>query len=95
MSDNLRSLIREHHAFYEVLPYYVLLEKRHGSVPATTQRVQAGFDIDIYGMNTKKALMLRIRISHWRGLDQPAGLPEQHALTTVETWLHGQGVARR
>ena len=147
MSDDLRSLIKEHHAFYEVLPFYVLLENRHGSVPSTTRRVQAGFDIDIYGMSIKKELtfpgpdpeyvlgysrlqklakelshdsscslevipfpstavldlrnhgqvegMLRIRISHWRGLDQPAGLPEQHALTTVETWLHGQGVARR
>jgi hypothetical protein len=147
MSDNLRSLIKGHHAFYEVLPYYVLLEKSHRCVPATIQRVQAGFDIDIYGMSIKKELtfpgpdpeyalgyselqklarelshdtscsvevvpfpstavldlrnngqvegMLRIRISHWRGLDQPADLPEQHALTTVETWLHGQGIARR
>jgi hypothetical protein len=34
MSDNLRSRIKEHHAFYEVLPYYVLLEESHGSIPA-------------------------------------------------------------
>jgi hypothetical protein len=147
MSDTLCSLIKEHHVFYEVLPYYILVEKRHGSVPAITRRVQAGFDVDIYGASIKKELtlpgpdpayalgyselrklaeklshdascslevvpfpstavldlrnhgqvegMLRIRISHWRGLGQPAGLPEQDALATVETWLHGLGVPRR
>jgi hypothetical protein len=53
MPDDIRSLIKEHHAFYEVLPYYVVLEERHGSLPATTRRVQAGFDIDIYGERIK------------------------------------------
>jgi hypothetical protein len=147
MSDNLRSLIKEHHPFYEVLPYYVVLEERHGSFPAMTRRVQAGFDVEIYGVNIKGELvvpgpdphyalghaqlqkivekvshdtscsvevipfpstavldsrnhaqvqgMLRIRISHCRGLDQPAGLPEQHALEEVENRLHGVGIARR
>jgi hypothetical protein len=147
MSYNFRSLIKEHQAFYEVLPYDVLLEERHGSFPAMTRRVQAGFDVDIYGVSVKNELtlpgpdpkyalayselqklakklshdtpcslevipfpstavidirnhaqvegMLRIRISHWRGLDQPAGPPEQHALEEVENRLHGLGVARR
>jgi hypothetical protein len=58
MSDNLRSLIKEHHAFYEVLPYYVLLEERHGSFSAVTRSVQAGFDVDIYGVSIKKELTL-------------------------------------
>src|SRR3974390_120975 len=53
MSDNLRSLIKEHHAFYEVLPYYLLLEERHGSSSVMTRRVQAGFDVEIYGVNIK------------------------------------------
>lgn len=147
MFDNLRSLIKKHHAFYEVLPYCVLFEERHGSVHAMTRSVQAGFDVDIYGVSLKNELtlpgldpayalgyselqrlaeelphdsscslkvipfpstavldsrnqaqvegMLRIRISHWRGLDQPADLPERQALENVESRLHGLGVERR
>ena len=53
MPDDIRSLIKEHIAFYEVLPYYVALEERPVGRPATTRRVQAGFDIDIYGQRTE------------------------------------------
>lgn len=53
MPDNIRSLVKEYRAFYEVLPYYILLDERHGSVPATTRRVQAGFDVEIYGVRTE------------------------------------------
>ncbi len=148
MSYNLRSLIKEHHAFYEVLPYYLLLEERHGSSSAVTRRVQAGFDVEIYGVNIKDEFMvpgpdphyalgyaqlqkivekvshrvdhscslevipfhstfvldsrnqtveamIRIRISHRRGVDQPAGLPEQHTLEEIENQLHGLGITRR
>jgi len=149
MSDNLRSLIQERHAFYEVSPYYVFLEQNHGSSAAkAARRIQAGFDIDIYGVNSKddpevpagssdytlgyielkkiaanvsrhaagpcfievipfpdravldsrtraKGAMLRIRISTARGLDQPAGAPEQHALQEFETEVQGLGLARR
>lgn len=140
MSDNIRLLAKEHHAFYEVLPYHVM----YGS-PAV--RIQRGFDVEIYGANKNELAMpgrdpdyalgyaalqkiaenvahhasgscsveatsfpstvivdtrnhakvegmFRIRISH-RGLDQPAGLPEQHALEEVEKQLHELGVARR
>ena len=148
MSDNIRSVVKERHACFEVLPYFVLLEERHGSLPATTRRVQAGFDVDIYGARTEdnKLLkpesheysvsytalqkiaenvsqltsdscsleaipfpstvvldvhdhkvegMLRIRISHFRGLEQPASLPEQRALDEIEKQLNSLGVARR
>ena len=148
MSDNLRSLIKEHHAFYEVLPYYLLLEERHGSSSAVNRRVQAGFDVEIYGVNIKDEFMvpgpdphyalgyahlqtivekishhvdpscslevipfhstfvfdsrnqaveamIRIRISHRPGVDQPAGLPEQHTLEEIENQLHGLGITRR
>ena len=149
MPDNIRSLIKEHHAFYEVLPYYVVLEERHGGLPATTRRVQGGFDIDIYGERVEDdgpwtpppdkyglgyaelqrlaenvsrhatdccsievipspstvvvdfryhgniEAMIRIRISHGRGLGHPAGLPEQRALEAVEKELKSMGVARR
>lgn len=47
MSDNIHELIKQHDAFYQVLPYYILQEERtHG----TTKRIQAGFDIDVYGI---------------------------------------------
>jgi hypothetical protein len=149
MSHNLRSLIQEHHAFYEVSPYYVFDEQNHGSVTAkAARRVQTGFDIDIYGVNRKNdpvvpgwnsdytlgyvelkkiaenvsrqhtdlccievipfpergvfdnrnramEAMLRIRISHYRGLDQPAGVSEQHVLREFETELQALGITRR
>jgi hypothetical protein len=148
MSDAFTSLVKEHHAFYEVLPYYLVIEERHGSFPPKSRRVQAGFDVDVYGVNVKADLefpegvpdyvlgyntlqniaeeisqgtsgscflevtpfpskivfdnqnqavegMLRIRISHRRGLDQPAGQPEQQALEQFEKQLRGKGLARR
>jgi hypothetical protein len=39
--------------------------------------------------------LLRIRISHCRGLDQPAGMPEQSALEELEKELKNLGLARR
>jgi hypothetical protein len=39
--------------------------------------------------------VVRIRISHCRGLDQPSGLPEQHALKEIEEQLEALGVRRR
>jgi hypothetical protein len=146
MPDDIRSLIKEHHAFYTVLPYYFMLEERPVGHPATTRRVQAGFDIDIYGVRTKNdtswtpppekywlayaelqriaenvsqhatdscllevipspstvvfdirklEATFRLRISHGRGLDQPAALPEQRALEEVEKELKSMGFARR
>ena len=52
MSENIHELIEQHHAFYQVLPYYIMVqimvqeERTHG----TTKRIQAGFDIDVYGI---------------------------------------------
>lgn len=37
--------------------------------------------------------MLRIRISHGRGLDQPAGGPEMRALKEIEEQLHKLGIS--
>lgn len=45
-SENIHEVVQQHDAFYQVLPYYILQEERpHG----TTKRIQAGFDIDVYG----------------------------------------------
>ena len=148
MSDDFRSLIQKHHAFYEVSPYYVSLEEKYVSLPAATRRVQAGFNVDVYGVRTednepappppenyglgwaelqriaervsqhnsdacslevipfpsvaiidgrdgKVEAIIRLRISHCRGLEQPAGLPEQRALEEVEKELESIGVKRR
>jgi|SRR5215469_2385247 len=150
MSTDLHELVKEYHAFYEISPYNILLAEKHGSLPATNRTIQAGFDVDIYGLNPKKEMvppeadpnyklgyaelqkiaekvshqhtkefcslevisfsstmilggsshtevqgMLRIRISHHRGLDRPADLPEQQALKELEAQLRGLGFVRR
>jgi hypothetical protein len=141
MSDDIRRLVEEHHPYYEVLPYYVVTADGHGSPTATTHRIQAGFDIDIYAATTSSEMaprpdyalgyailqknavsldvsdcgsievlpflssffldaqndfqpqaMIRIRISHWRGLDQPAGAAEERALKEIERRLRDVGV---
>jgi len=43
----------------------------------------------------RSGAVIRIRISHSRGVDQPAGLLEQRALEEVEKQLHALGIARR
>ncbi len=149
MPDDIRSLTEEHRAFYEVSPYYVVLEERPVGRPATSRRVHAGFCIDIYGERTKNdtswtpppekyglgyaelqriaetvsqhatgscslevipspatvvfdardhgkmEATFRLMISHGRGLDQPAGLPEQRAIEEVARELKNMGFARR
>jgi hypothetical protein len=56
MAENVSQLINEHRAFYEVTPYYVVVEDAHGTPAATRSRIQAGFDVDIYGEITSKEL---------------------------------------
>jgi hypothetical protein len=62
MTETLHSLIQERHAFYDVLPYYVVVDDaKNGSVSITTRRVHAGFDVDIYGESRKNAGHTRSR----------------------------------
>ena len=44
--------------------------------------------------NSRSEAVIRIRISR-RGIDQPVGLPEQHALEELEKQLQGLGLRRR
>ncbi|MGB0036814.1 MAG: hypothetical protein WBP79_15195 [Candidatus Acidiferrales bacterium] len=44
--------------------------------------------------NSRSEAVIRIRISH-RGIPQPVGLPEQHALEELETQLQSLGLRRR
>jgi hypothetical protein len=47
VSENIHELIERTYARYEVLPYYIVQEEpQHG----TTKRIQAGFDIEVYGI---------------------------------------------
>ena len=150
MSKDFLELVKEYQAFYEVLPYNIVLTEKRWNLRAANRTIQAGFDVDIYGLNPKKELappgpdpnyklgyvelqkiaekvshqhtkefcslevlplsskivlggsshteilgMLRIRISHHRGLDRPADLPEQQALKELEAQLRGLGFVRR
>jgi hypothetical protein len=141
VSQNIQEVIKQHHAFYEVQPHYTVLEKRQGPT-GTTRRIQAGFDIDVFGIKTspeqkpgpdyllayaalqklvetisqhfsescsvevipygstviidtkrnfQQEGMLRISITH-RGLDQPAGEPEERALKEIKECLHNLGL---
>jgi hypothetical protein len=46
----VRRVIEDHQAFYEVTPYYVLFEERPPGGHPNSRRIQAGFDIDIFGI---------------------------------------------
>ena len=52
MAENVHEVVEQHHAFYEVQPYYTLVEEDTQGPPATTRRVQAGFDFDVFGIKT-------------------------------------------
>jgi len=141
MADNIRELIEQYHSFYEVTPYYLELEERPRGNPAASREIQAGFNIDVYGIiaslepgpvsdyvaaytalqklvetvlphitnrcsigiipfpstvildgRKQPEAMLRIRITHGRGLDQPAGAPEERALKEIQEKLQDLGV---
>jgi hypothetical protein len=138
---DVQQVLDRYHVFYEVRPYYVVLDERPAGAPRIEQKVQAGFDVNLYGIlqtsqfpvfhtedgrlvldyfgsvareiqataghgctvelmpetdsvvrDTRRHFqpeaMLRIRISHDRGLDQPAGPPEQQALQAIRNMLH-------
>ena len=149
MPDDISSLVKEHHAFFEVSPYYIELDERPVGRPASCRSVQAGFNVDVYAVRTEDnepampppqeyalscaelqklaesisqhstdscslevirfpstaiidsrnhghvEAMIRIQISHERGLNQPAGLPEQRALQEVEKELKSLGIVHR
>ena len=142
--DSIRELIKRREAFYEVLPYHVVVEERLPGHVVTTRRIQAGFDIDVYGdiamselgsspvralgyaalqniasatagqssdscsieviafdstmiLDSRRKFrpegMLRIRITHSRGLDQPSGASEESARRAILRQLHELGVS--
>jgi hypothetical protein len=142
---DIHEVLGRYHVRYEVRPYYVIWDQRPEAAPATQQKVQAGFDVDLYAaaekyqvptfdsedahivmdyfeslarevqsaagqhctvevipspdslvLDTQKhfqpQVMLQIRISHERGLDQPAGPSEEQAVQAIREALHELGV---
>ena len=145
ITENIRRLIEDHRTHYEVSSHYIVVEQRPAGAAPNTRRIQAGFDIDVYGTkpihdsgpapeyelgygmlnqvaemilasatescsieaipfrsttirDTKNHFeplaMIRISITHNRGLDQPIGAAEQHALTEMEEQLKALGLKR-
>lgn len=52
MPEDVRSLAEQHQAFYEISPYYVIVDDTAERSASSGRRIQAGFDIDIYGVST-------------------------------------------
>jgi len=140
---DVRRVFQRHGVRYEVRPYYVLFEQRPLGAPSVSQRIQAGFDVDLFGALDKMEVpsplreeaeivfsyfeavarevqsqvsqgctveimrypdslvldshfqpqaMVRIRISHSRGLDQSEGPTEEQALNAIRDKLHALGL---
>ena len=130
---DIHDVLERHQVRYEIRPYYV--------APRMEQKVQAGFDVNLYGTletwhlplyhsgegrgiveyfesvaqeiqqkvghqctleiirdsdslildpqhHFRPQAMLRIRISHDRGVDQPEGPTEEQALKAIRETLH-------
>ena len=139
----VQGVFQRHRVRYEVRPYYVLFEQRPPGAPSVGQRIQAGFDVDLFGTLDKMEVprllreegdivigyfeavarevqskvgqrctvevkgypdslvldshfqpqaMVRIRISHSRGLDQSEGPSEEQALEAIREKLHTLGL---
>jgi hypothetical protein len=137
---DIHKLLEHYHVRYEVRPFYVVSDQRPVGVAPIDQRVQAGFDVNLYGTLEKMQLplyrseeartlvdyfetiagdiqskagqlctievtfdensvvldthehfqpeaVLRIRISHARGLEQPEGSSEEQALGAIRETL--------
>jgi hypothetical protein len=58
MPESLEHLVEKYHVFYDVSPYQVLIEERHGSPAATRRIIQAGFDVDVHGLSNEHEVKL-------------------------------------
>jgi hypothetical protein len=46
---DVHEVLARHRARYEIRPYYTMLQLFPTGAPAVVKRVQAGFDVDLYG----------------------------------------------
>jgi len=58
MTTNFEQLLKKYHVFYEVSPYYALVEERHGSPTENKHLLQSGFDVDVHGVSSKGEMNL-------------------------------------
>ena len=54
VAADVRRLVEEHRAFYEVIPHYIIVDERPVGAAPTSQRIQDGIDVDVYGVNTAR-----------------------------------------
>ena len=145
---DLRELLAGYRVWYEVRPYYVVLDQRPPGASLIQRKLQSGFDVNLYavlqtaqfdldrnqdarmvrsrfssaakeiqsqvGQNCtvevipygesvildthehfQPEAMLQIRISHCRGLDQPAGPAEEQALNLLRERLHDLKITQK
>lgn len=52
MADSVHEVLEKHNICYEVLPFYVMQEETTPGHKPTAQKLQAGFDVDIYGIKS-------------------------------------------
>jgi hypothetical protein len=45
----IKQVLERHHVRYEVQPYYTMLDMRPENGPETEKRVQAGYEVSLYG----------------------------------------------
>ena len=55
---DIHAVLEGHHVRYEVRPYYIVLERRPAGAAPVDQKIQAGFDVDLYGTLDKIQLPL-------------------------------------
>ena len=54
MSGDIRQIIESHHCYLEISPYYMVTEDRPAGGAVSVRRVQAGYDLDIYGVKMSR-----------------------------------------
>ena len=58
LEQTVREIAQRYHVYYEVRPYYVVVDQRPAGAPPIEQKVQAGFDVNLYGALEKEQLPL-------------------------------------
>ena len=53
MFENVREIIESHYCFCQVSPYYIVSEDMPEEGVVSGRRVQAGFDLDVYGVKNE------------------------------------------
>ena len=89
MTTPIQNLIKERRVFYDVSPYYVVDEERPVGYPVSMNRIQAGFDVNLYALGAETPLRLDVDDAQFHSmleeLDQLASevLPEHSESTNI------------